>query len=505
MANKRKLATRGTASLQTPRSMSITHARIKTERIDWGGVHIVPPDEAVQRLLPGAGKGPRRVTMDLRSFVPSKASTVVSAWVQEQLDRAVEEHGWLGQAMRGLRRPRSFDTVAHLLADAVFERIRYEERGGATWQLSEETLARGEGDCEDRATLLASALVAAGISPYNVRVALGKVSVTRAGARPSAHAHAWVMYRAEDGSWTALEPVPDRTSAEYSDLSFSYHPEYVFNGDHKWALVPNPGKRQQKRWNELDPTFHGEVHMSIVEHAAAEAKVPEPLRTRLSRTFTTLFGAVVDKPDIDFRSYDPRDHFDTGLMDASWKVVKGRLKAFYRASLTDSNGTNNLCWALHGIADFYAHSSYAHFLKAEKGTLTPYDPDAKTPVLRFNYGNDPTFSTARLSYYQKWWQPNLFDRLSKWQGRAISGRYSLSGDSKSFIERITNAPSSSLFPSQAVRQFTGSLPHHDELAVDMATGSNKLYKSAEFALQYRWRYHLALRHMVAVLKKHPAL
>jgi hypothetical protein len=229
------------------------------------------------------------------------------------------------------------------------------------------------------------------------------------------------------------------------------------------------------------------------------------VRTRLSRTFTTLFGAVVDKPDIDFRSYDPRDHFDTGLMDASWKVVKGRLKAFYRASLTDSNGTNNLCWALHGIADFYAHSSYAHFLKAEKGTLTPYDPDAKTPVLRFNYGNDPTFSTARLSYYQKWWQPNLFDRLSKWQGRAISGRYSLSGDSKSFIERITNAPSSSLFPSQAVRQFTGSLPHHDELAVDMATGSNKLYKSAEFALQYRWRYHLALRHMVAVLKKHPAL
>jgi hypothetical protein len=506
MAKKRKQATGRVASLRTPLSTSITRARtVHAENIDWGGVHIVTPNEPVQRLLPGAGTRARRVTMDLRSFVPSRASTVVSAWVEEQLEHAAREHAWLEHAVRGLRRPRSFDTVAHLLADAVFEEIGYQERGGAAWQLSEETLARGQGDCEDRAILLASALVAAGISPYNVRVALGRVRVTRSGARPTSHAHAWVMYRAEDGSWTALEPVPNRTSTEHAGLGFRYYPEYVFNGDHKWSLVAHPTARQQQRWNELDPTFHGEVHKSIVEHAAAEANVPDPLRTRLSRTFTTLFGAIVDNPDIRFRDYDPRDHFDSGLMEASWKVVQGRLKAFYGASLTDSKGTNNLCWALHGIADFYSHSSYAHFLKLEKGTLTPYDPATKTPALAFDYEQDPTFSKARLSHYDRWWQPSLFDRLSRWHGRAISGRYSLSGDSQSTIESITNTPASSLFPSSADRQFAGSLPHHDEIAVDMEPGSNKLYAKDEFALQYRWRYHLALRHMVAALQKHPSL
>jgi hypothetical protein len=490
--------------------MSITHGRLmqntrQPEPIDWGGVHIVPPEETVQRLLPGGGKGTRPVLMDLRAFVPSKASTVVSAWVRQGLEEAASEHPWLEPAVPGMRPPRSFDTVAHLVADLVFENIEYQQRGGAAWQLPEETLARQKGDCEDRATLLASSLVAAGISPYNVRVALGSAHVHDAGRHRSAHAHAWVMYRAEDGSWAALEPVPRDASSRYANLSFRYRPEYVFNGDHKWAMAPNPSRRQRQRWNQLDPTFHGEVHRSIVYYAAAEANLPEPLRSRVSRTFTTLLGNVIDNPDIRFQSYHPRDHFDSALMAESWRAVKARLKVFYKSGLTDSTGVNNLCWALHGIADFYAHSTYAHFLKAEGGTVTPYDPDTKLPALRFDYKNDPIFSRAKLSYYSKWYKLSLFDRLSKWHGRPISGRYSFSGDSKSWIESITNAVPGSAFPTAVDRQFAGALPHHDEMAVDEATGSNRLYSSAEYALQYRWRYHLALRHMVGVLKKHPSV
>jgi len=51
----------------------------------------------------------------------------------------------------------------------VFEQIEYELRGGGAWQLAEETLALGRGDCEDRATLLGSAL-ASGVLPMHISV-----------------------------------------------------------------------------------------------------------------------------------------------------------------------------------------------------------------------------------------------------------------------------------------------------------------------------------------------
>ena len=64
MAKKHEQTTRRAASLQAPRSMSLTqHARtLGGEPIDWGGKHIVSPNEAVQRLLsrdPKAESGPQ--------------------------------------------------------------------------------------------------------------------------------------------------------------------------------------------------------------------------------------------------------------------------------------------------------------------------------------------------------------------------------------------------------------------------------------------------------------
>lgn len=481
---------------------SITHPRTTLKRqVDWGGVRIVAPNELVPRLLPGAGARPRRVEMDLRSFVPSKPSVVVRSWVQARLDAAVKHHRWLEQAVRQAHARASFDTVAHLVADAVFAQIPYRARAGAAWQLPEETLARGVGDCEDRATLLASALVAAGISPYNVRVALGFVSAKK-GARTTRHAHAWVVYRGDDGVWLALEPVAGDTAPTHRDLLLDYEPEFVFNGDHQWALGPRTSARRRARWNELDPKFHGEVHKSIVTQAAIEANVPEPLRTRLSRTFTTLFNNIIDEPDLRFTTYDPLDHFDSGLIDRSWGVVRGRLKRFYEASLTDADGINSVCWALHAIADFYAHSTYAHFLKKEKGVLKPFDAEGGTPTLAYDYAADATFSKAALSHYEPWWNPTMFDRLARWKGGPISGRYSLHGDSHGFIESITSLPPATSFPDPAARQLAGSLPHHDEIAVDEEGGTNAIYSANDHKEQYAWRYHLALRHMVAALKKH---
>src|SRR5919197_2026522 len=107
-------------------SPSITRPRSELkQKVDWGGTYIVPPDETVLRLLPGGGRKAHAVRMDLRGFVPSHPSTVIGAWVEARLEQAVKKDAWLEPLVKGLRRPASFDTVAHLVADAVFRDIGY--------------------------------------------------------------------------------------------------------------------------------------------------------------------------------------------------------------------------------------------------------------------------------------------------------------------------------------------------------------------------------------------
>jgi hypothetical protein len=445
--------------------------------------------------------------MDLRGFVPSIPSSVVSSWIIKQIDLRTAREPWLAKALRDRKKPSWFDNTAHLVADIVFTRIQYQLREGSAWQFPEETLALTEGDCEDRATLLASALVAAGISPYNVRVALGHVVLRDAAGKERRKAHAWVVYRSSLGRWTPLEPVTAAASHKHAKLQLSYEPDYVFNGDHQWSThAQGNDARFRERWNDLDPTFHGEVHLSIVSHAASLAGLPEALRTRISRSFTTLLGHVIDQPDLNFRGYDPRDHFDTGLIDQSWRTVQFRLGIFYKKALGDAEGLVNACFAAHGIADFYAHSSYAHFLSRELGTITPYDPVTKKPALTYDYANDPGYSKATLTFYTPWYKLTDFDRFSTWRGRAISGRYSLPNDSHDAIETGTNAPPTTALPTAAAKNFAGSLPHHNEIAVDEdGAHTNALYNTTQYKQQFALRYHLALRHITRAFQAHPGL
>jgi hypothetical protein len=488
-----------------PAASSITTPRTTHEqRVDWSGVLIVnPPSTIVRRLLPGRGISARPVEMDIRGFVPSRPSSVVKDWINEQLRIVARDNPWLGPALARRRERSWYDLVSDTVADIVFREIPYRARNGDAWQLPEETLALGVGDCEDRATLLASALIAAGISPYNVRVALGTIAVKRARrSRQKRHAHAWVVYRSEHGSWSALEPVP-AGSARHANVNFVYSPEYVFNGDHQWSTQALELPPMRRRWNGLEPTFHGEIHRSIIVQAADAARLPPFVRSRIGRSFTMLFGNVIDEPDL--ARYDPRHHFDSALIPHGWGSVLGWLRNYRKKPLTDAEGIRCMCWAAHAIGDFYAHSTYAHFLERERRGLVPYDPETGRPALTFDYAGDPEFSRAALSYYPRWYVPSHFDRFAKWRGHAISGRYSLAGDAQSVIEKLVNLAPPSAFPTAAARSLAGSLPHHDEIAVDEEHGSNKLYGPARYAAQYRLRYALALAHITAELKKHPAL
>ena len=491
-----------------PATGSITRGRAEfSQRYDWGGARImVPPTAKVKRLLPGRGAAATPISMDLRGIVPSTPSSVVSSWINKQIAQRAAREPWLSKALRDRSKPSWFDTTANLVADIVFAGVKYQLRDGSAWQFPEETLALTEGDCEDRATLLASALIAAGISPYNVRVALGHVVVRNASGKQQRKAHAWVVYRTSTGSWMPLEPVTAASSPKHAKSQLAYDPDYVFNGDHQWSARVEGNARFRERWNDLDPTFHGEVHLSIVSHAAALAGLPEPLRTRIARSFTTLLGHVIDQPDLHFRAYDPRDHFDSGLIDQSWRTVQFRLGIFYKKALGDAEGLVNACFAAHGIADFYAHSSYAHFLSRELGTITPYDPVTQKPALKYDYASDPGYSNATLTFYAPWYKLTDFDRFSRWRGRPISGRYSFPNDSHDNIETVTNTPPATALPSAAAKNFAGSLPHHNEIAVDEdGDHTNSLYNAAQYKQQFALRYHLALRHITAAFQAHPGL
>jgi hypothetical protein len=427
------------------------------------------------------------------------------SWIGERIAERAAREDWLVKALRDRKNPSWFDVTAHLVADLVFANVDYKLRDGGAWQLPEETIALTEGDCEDRATLLASSLIAAGISPYNVRVALGHVVLQGARGKRRRVPHAWVVYRSSRGSWTPLEPVSGKAGRS-AGTEVSYEPDYLFNGDHQWSASTEEDPRFRERWNALDPTFHGEIHQSIVLQAAKDARLPETLRNSIARTFTTLLGHVIDKPDLASRNYDPRDHFDTGLIDESWRTVLFRLGIFYKKPLADAEGLINECFADHGIADFYAHSSYAHFLAREQGTATPYDPINKKPALKYDYATDPAYAHAKLTVYTPWYKPTDFDRFAAWRGRPISGRYSLPNDTHDAIEAVTNAPPSKALPTPAARNFAGGLPHHNEIAVDEdGPHSNQLYGATEYQAQFKLRYKLALAHITSAFSAHPKL
>ena len=80
-----------------------------------------------------------------------------------------------------------------------------------------------------------------------------------------------------------------------------------------------------------------------------------------------------------------------------------------------------------------------------------------------------------------------------WKGKLISGRYAQKVDSHNITETITFIPS--LLSREKGFGLRGSLPHHNEIAVDEDQGKNKLYDSDSFAAQYLLRKDAAVRHI----------
>jgi hypothetical protein len=181
------------------------------------------------------GSPERAVGTDIRAWVQPSASLVI----QDALAR-----------VPGLPRTKGlgdFDRRAHAVWAYVSRLVRYnldKDRRGYDdfWLFAEETLCLGIGDCEDSSILLAALLVASGISPYVVRVALGNVY----GGGRLIGSHAWVIYQDEVGIWRLLESTLDTVPPNLPAADpFTrpgapriYCPDFCFNGEHLWWIRP---------------------------------------------------------------------------------------------------------------------------------------------------------------------------------------------------------------------------------------------------------------------------
>jgi hypothetical protein len=290
----------------------------------------------------------------------------------------------------------------------------------------------------------------------------------------------------------------------------------LFNWEHLWVIDNDNNESLQdivsKEWNRMNPTFAGFVHNNIIHAALSDA--PKWVINELDKRFTHIVpfvdSTIVDEPDWP-GSYHPFDHFDSGFINEGWGRVSDRLNKFK----ANNKALGNFAWAAHGIADFYAHSSYVHFAKLvspqmEGGYATPYDP--ANPAACFATPpayNQGLFDFKRFSINTRLYNKgNNSQAAALWQDKIISGRYAQKPDSRppGTFEQLVKIPPN--LSNQADYFQHGALPHHDEIAVDEPDAgkdhslyvknipaSTQLTDRQFYANQYRWRYFSAVQHI----------
>ena len=492
-------------------------------RYNWDGEKIyfdpiVPSHRAV------VGKS-SKVTyeLDVREFLTSNWNAVIRKVIEEDVIAYAKSID-ANLALFSKRGESGFDYRALIIAQFVGNTIKYQSRKqNDPWRFPEETLMIKEGDCEDIAFLLASLLLASGISAYNLRVALGKIKTIIDGEENSFD-HAWVMYKRESGKWMVLEPLdlvshrkPPKSTRiqllEQPSCRYHYMPHFLFNTEHLWVVDSNQHEPLKdivnKVWQRMDPRFAGFVHYNIIHAALSDA--PAWVVSELDRRFTHIVpfidSTIVDEPDWPC-GHHPYDHFDSGFIQQAWDRVGDRLSNFK----ANNHAIGHFAWAAHGIADFYAHSSYVHFAKlinpaSDGGHAALYDP--ANPLAGFETTPQYTqglFDFNRFSINTKLYPYNHTHAAKDWEGQIISGRYGQQPDSrpKDLFEKLIRLPTE--ITSQPDFSKRGGLPHHNEIAVDepKPSAQHRLYQTQPapdktdreyYANQYRWRYFSAIQHI----------
>jgi hypothetical protein len=493
---------------------------------NWNGDEIVHlPIVPASRPIPGS-KNKSRYNIDIREYL----TTTNNAVVGERLSSIIKKLPDDDQAKFRSHSEGSFDFRADTILES-FRDLRYRPKANVTpgcpdaWLYPDETLHEKGGDCEDLAFLLAALLMAAGISGYCVRVALGSLHITLPDGKEQKHDHCWVMYQNEGAVWEILEPMTKvgggsgksrSTHGKQPAQKAEYIPHYVFNVDHLWQIHSRDLNKKmgfddychsRQFWKKFDRSFAMGVHNSIYDLALG-GKIPASAISAIKRKSLIL--------DANILTYDPRDHFDNGYIPDSWARVNDRLAAFAR----NNNDWVSFGAAAHSIGDFYAHTSYCHFAVLQnaaspQGQAVVYSPDGVLVAPPQYTANPPDpslppfdLTSANFSVNDKLWAGTKQQAAAQWAGKLISGRYAQKYDPvATFWEGFTSLP---LELTQATDYKTrGALPHHNEIAVDDQTipSSHKLYRATAngqddrqaFTNQFRWRKNTAVAHIQQVL------
>lgn len=489
--------------------MCLKAVATRSARWNWDGdfiVHkcIVPSS----RPVVGFARG-HQYDIDVREFLITSRNEVIRRTLDEKIREFVKDRVIGGWEKFQSRDEGSFDFRANVIKDFVSRRISYEPtQKQDPWQFPDETLAVKNGDCEDRALLIASLMIASGISSYNVRVALGRMKFVDRTGHTLTGDHVWVMYKTEVGRWLVIEPTvskkdrlkhaPVRSNSNYEPLAGEYVPYFVFNDQHLWQVFHESNRKPctelklRKTWSEIDPSFAGRVHKSILEEALSPSVCPADIRRQLIK-----FDYLGYVDPIDLAPYDPLDHFDNGLIAEGWERVANRLKAFHDEGMTKA-GIESFAFAAHAIADFYAHTSFVHFSKSS----IPCDPSALYLGLgskpSYGMGTDFDLTHHRFTLNSSLWKKDKDAAVAEFDGQIISGRYAQVGDSVrgGYEERARVIKD---LPARC-----GGLPHHEEIAVDggkvwdgdWKPSDHKLYQDDEtYWEQFSLRKEASIKHV----------
>ncbi|VVB70386.1 Transglutaminase-like superfamily protein [uncultured archaeon] len=181
----------------------------------------------------------RAVLGNSNVYIPTDIRDWLSSTESEVILQALAEIG-----LPTSREAGTFDLRAWKIWDYVAKSVKYVTDKASLgledfWLFPEETLVLQKGDCEDTAFLLATLLLASGISEHCVRVVLGKVS-----GPDGIYGHAWVVYQGESGPWCLLESTLDSVPARLAladpfalpGNQYLYQPQFCLNATHLWSM-----------------------------------------------------------------------------------------------------------------------------------------------------------------------------------------------------------------------------------------------------------------------------
>jgi len=228
---------------------------------NWEG-DLILQDTIIEKKRFVIGSQNKPIRTDIREWISFEDNNIMKGILKELMNK---------KALPTTRGPRSFDKRTMIIWNFVAKSIKYvhdteKQRKTDFWLFPPEIYTLCEGDCEDGSFLLASLLIASGISPFCVRVVLGEIFDENG---KSLGGHCWPVYKNETGQWCILESTLDNIPSRMPEAdklteegqSFQYVPYYCFNNYHLWEIFPKDKTSRSVNMERYLKRRGNKVHM----------------------------------------------------------------------------------------------------------------------------------------------------------------------------------------------------------------------------------------------------